>query len=423
MRQTIRSAALLTLLLALWGCDPGHGVTPTVTGASLASGAVSGVAKYEAVDSPHAGITVRLTGPGLQAETTTDDRGRYAFGNLATGSYELHFERSRYYPATQSVSVESSTASVPAVTLSNHRLLYASTDLYDTQHFTSLTSLTLAPDGAALAFVERGVLKTLPLEGGSPTVVRDLQPPSGTVVDSFDWTRAGLCYSQVEAGSTSRLYLTAGADPTGPLQVATRSERLLICPVFSPDGTEIAYLTHLAEPWTLTNGDGSVGATGSSRLAVMKQGRASMTASRIADFPINASWNYGFAPLAWTPAGLLCHKPMFCDIYRVNNPADNALGDGIYLLSPAGALKKLYYYSDYEHCLSVDSQVLYFHEGRRLYARRVDDPHPYNQGQSIVGHDRTGMVGNMVAGPGNARLYYVSARGVEELTLLSPANE
>lgn len=428
MPPSIRSLAVSACLVALAGCDLGRGgVTPPVTGASPgvtgALGAVSGVAKYEAVDTPHSGITVRLTAPGFQAETTTDEKGRYAFQNLNPGAYELRFERSRYYPATQSIGVDTATASVPTTTLSNHRLLYASADLYDLPHMASLTSLTLAPGGNGLAFVERGVLKTLPFEGGTPTVVRDLQPPAGTVVDSFDWTSAGLIYSRVEGGATASLYLTAGSDPTGPLQVATSSARLLLCPVLSPDGAEFAYLTHVAEPWTLENADGSTAATGDFRLAVVKQAKSAATGTRVGLYPINGQWNFGFGPLQWTTAGILFHKPMFCDIYR-NNPSDGPVGDGIFLLSPGdGALTKLYYYSDYEHCLSADGRLVYFHEGRRVYGRRVDDPLPYNQGQFILGYDRTGMVGNMIPGPGGDRLYYVSARGLEEMTLLPQANE
>lgn len=430
MRRPSRSFTLLAILVALSGCELGPGTTPPVTGTpaptgtgGATSGALSGSAKYEAVDSPHGGITVRLSAPGFQAETTTDDLGRYAFSNLPPATYALDFERAYYHPASRSIAVDGATASVPAVTLSNHRLLYASSGLYDIRHFASLTSLILAPGGNGLAFVEAGVLKTLKLEGGQPSVVRDLQPPAGSVVDSFDWTAAGLVYSLVEGGATSSLQLTAGADPAGPIQVATSSSRLLICPVLSPDGSEVAYLGHVAEPWRLDNADGSLAFTGDYRLALLKQGRSAAAATRLGDYSINGQWNYGFGPLQWTVAGLLFHKPMFCDIYR-NDPADGPIGDGIFLADPTdGSLKKLYYYSNYEHSLSADGQILYFHEGRRVYARRVDDPRPYNQGHAIVGYDRTGMVGNMVAGPGGDRLYYVSARGIEEMTLLPPANE
>lgn len=426
MRRSTLSSSILALLVALAGCDlGGTGVKPPVTGHSpvpvSGEGTLSGIVKFEAVDAPHGGIVVRLSAPGVAAETTTDDTGKYQFTGLASGSYELSFERSRYFTATRSVTLEA-TASVPTVTLSNHRLLYASSTLYDALNVSSLTSLVLAPGGERLAFVEGGVLKTLPLAGGAATVVRDLQPPAGTVVDSFDWTNAGLVYARVEGGATSSLLVTAGADPLGPLEVATTSANLLIAPALSPAGTELAYLAHLKEPWSLDHGDGSP-TTGQFRLAIVKQTRGQATATRVGTYNINAQWNFGFGPLAWTSAGLLFHKPMFCDIYR-NDPADGPVGDGIFLISPAdGALTKLYYYSNYEHTLSPDGRILYFHEGRKVLGRRVDDARPYNQGQYVVGYDRTGMVGNMVTSPQGDRLYYVSARGIEEMTLLKAANE
>lgn len=425
MRRSIPT--LMALTVALSGCDlAGSGLKPPITGTSPApsapGGGVSGVAKYEAVDSPHRGITVRLTAPGFQAETLTDDAGKYHFSGLTAGTYDLLFERSRYFAATRSVAIEASTASVPTVTLSNHRLIYASSTLYDQPHVASLTSLVLAPGGDGLAFVEGGVLKTIPLTGGTPTVVRDLQPAPGTIVDSFDWTPAGLAYAQVQAGATSSLFVTTGADPRGPVQVATTSPSLMICPALGPDGTEVAYLAHVPEPWSVPNGDGT-STTGDFHLAIVKQPRGSTTGTRVGRYPINGSWNFGFGPLAWTSAGLLFHKPMFCDIYR-NEPTDGPIGDGIYLASPTtGALQKLYYYSNYEHTLSPDAKLLYFHEGRRVYARRVDDPRPYNQGHYIVGYDRTGMIGNLAVAPAGDRLYYVSPRGIEEMTPLAPANE
>lgn len=427
MRPSILGTGLFALVVALAGCDPtGPGVKPPVSGTSPApsahGGAVSGVAKYEAIEAPHAGITVRLTAPGFAAETTTDPSGKYRFTGLEAGTYELRYERQRYFPATRSVEVEDATASVPSLILSNHRLLYETSALYDQPHVASLTSLVLAPGGDRLAFVEGGVLKTLPLAGGAPAVVRDLQPAPGTIVDSFDWTAAGLAYAQVEAGATSSLFVTSGADPLGPLSVATTSARLMICPAFSPSGTEFAYMAHVAEPWSLPNGDGTF-TTGEFHLTLVKQARGSSEGTRVGRYAINGSWNYGFGPLSWTAAGLLFHKPMFCDIYQ-NAPTDNPAGDGIYLVSPSnGALKKLYYYSNYEHCLSPDDQILYFHEGRRVYGRRVDDPRAYNLGHYIVGYDRTGMIGNLVMGPAGDRLYYVSSRGIEEMTLLVPANE
>ncbi len=419
---------ILALLVALSGCDlsgsgvqvPSTGQTPTPGPAG--DGVLSGVVKYEAVDTPHSGITVRLVGPGGAAETTTDDAGKYRFSDLATGSYELSFERSRYFTATRSVSVESGGVTVPTVTLSNHRLLYASASLYDAPNINSLTSLVVAPGGDRLAFVEGGVLKTIPLTGGTATVVRDLQPAAGSVVDSFTWTAGGLAFAQIEAGATSSILVTSGQDPMGPFQTATSSPALMLCPALSPDGTQLAYLARVPELWTLPNGDGS-SATGSFQLAVVKQERSTATATRVGIYPINVSWNYGFGPLEWTSSGLLFHKPMFCDIYR-NDPAYGPVGDGIFLLSPTdGALKKLYYYSDYEHTLSPDGQILYFHEGRRVYARRVGDPRHYNQGHVVVGYDRSGRIGNMAMDPAGDRLYYVSPSGIEEMTVLSAPNE
>lgn len=414
MLRSTRALAALFTGLALVGCDPAGGVAPATTGRSPApeARAISGVARYEGLDAPHGGITVRLVGPEGAAETTTDQGGGYGFEHLPAGRYALSFLHAAYVTATRSVTLEAASASVEPVLLSNHRPIYASATLYDPRAYASRTSLVLAPDGEHLAFVEEGVLKTVPLAGGAATPVRDLQPPTGSVVDSFDWTAHGLAYALVEAGASSSLWVTTGADPTGAVVAATRSADLRLCPSFGPDGTELAYLARVREPWTMADAHGAY------QLAVVKQARNADTATRLASFPINPSWDYGFGPLTWTPSGLLFHKPMFCDIYR-NDPSFGPVGDGIFLLSTAGALQKLYYYSNYEHCLSGDGQVLYLHEGRRIVARRVDEPGPYNQGQVPVGYDRTGMVGPMVMGKAGDRLYYVSGRGIEEMMLLS----
>lgn len=414
----MRRAVLLLLMTLLAGCTAHGALAPFTPSASTLLGreassalTLAGVAKYEGLYS-HAGIHVQLSSRAFQAETETDATGQYGFTHLASGSYQVSFTKPGYYTQTQAVTLPIASSSVPAVTLTNHRLLYASSALYDPSRYQARTSLVLTPDRAHLAFVAGNALTRIALDGSNPSVVVTFSLASTESIDSFDWTNAGLVYAQTGTGSAS-IWRTSAADPASPPQLATRSANPLLSPVFSPDGTSIAFLEHQLDP-----------ATSSFELAFYRQNLADQTIAPIGAFDISSAYDYGLGPLAWTPAGLLFHKPMYCAIYQ-NRHADGPVGDGIYLLSPdnvstpqGSRLTKLWFYSDYDHCLSSDAQVVYFHDGRRILARKVNDPSDYDQGAVPVGYDGTAYVASLVAGPSGDRLYYVSARGIEEMSLL-----
>lgn len=414
----MRRAVLPLLMIVLVGCAPHGALAPLAPNASTLAGpgaasalSLAGVAKYEGLYS-HAGIHVQLSASAFQAETETDATGQYSFPHLASGSYQLSFTKPGYYPQAQVVTLPLAPSSVPGVTMTNHRLIYPNAALYDPSRYQARTSLVLTPDHAHLAFAEGNALKRIALDGSNPSVVVTFSLPATERIDSFDWTSAGLVYAQTGTGSAS-IWRTSAADPTSPLLLATQSANPLLSPVFSPDGSAIAFLEHQVDP-----------ANNSFELAFYRQNLADQAIAPVGAFDISSSYDYGLGPLAWTPAGLLFHKPMYCAIYQ-NRHADGPVGDGIYLLSPdnlstpqGSRLTKLWFYSDYDHCLSTDAQVVYFHDGRRILARKVSDPSDYDQGAVPVGYDGSADVASLVAGPRGDRLYYVSARGVEEMTLL-----
>jgi hypothetical protein len=408
-------AFMVAAAAAIVGCE---GRTPILANSpppiGAPTGGLEGTARYEGVYDDHGGIAVQLAGGSTTRQTQTDATGHFAFAGVPVGSYTLTFSRDRYASQSATVSVAIATASVPVVTLSNHALVYASPSLYDQTHAQSLTSLVLTPDRQHLAFVEGGVLKSIGLDGSQPTTVRDFHLRPGDAIDSFDWSTRGLAFAYVASGSSPTYSLNLASDPAGSATVATSSSDLLISPIYSPDGGAIAFLARTSEPWANLDASGSVVASGSQQLAVSRWDLSTGTWTRLAAYPINKAWNYGFGPISWTPSGILFHKPMFCNLQYVA-----VSGDGLYLLNPATAgLAKLFYYSWYDHCLSTDGQTVYFHSGRTLYGRKVSDPGNYSQGAFPVGYDASTQMAGLVMGSSGDRVYYLSARGIEVMTLL-----
>lgn len=398
--------ALALALAIIAGCRSPSGPTPEPG----PTGSVSGTARFEG-QIRHEGLTVRLASADLQRETRTDAKGRYAFEGAPYGAYSLEFEQPRYFSQRQAVSLASPSSSVATITLSNHRVIYPGTTLYDAERALPLTSLTLTPGGAGLAFVEAGTLKRIALDGSAPQTVRSFGLAAGERIDSFDWTGAGLAYAVAASGSgTPRhdLWRTVGPDPAGPAQLATSSADVLIAPAFSPDGTAIAYLAQVQEPWTST----ALGLSGQAQLAIVKQDATGRETS-LARFPIHPQWSFGFGPIQWGALGILFHKPMFCTLSYTYGQSD---GDGLFLLDPSSAaLQKLWFYSEYDHAPSRNGEWVYFHSGRSVFKRRVDDSRPYNQGAVTIGYDASLQVGSLCPSPGGDRLYYVSGRGIEEM--------
>lgn len=410
MPQPLPIATALVLAIAsLSGCRaPGGTVEPSPPPAP--AGSVTGTARFEG-QVQHAGLLVRLVSGDASRETHTDAKGRYAFEDVPYGDYALDFEQPRYFSQRQAVSLATPSASVQTIVLSNHRVIYPSATLYDAARTLPLTSLTLVPGGAGLAFVEAGILKRIPMAGGAAQPVRDFGLAPGDVVDSFDWTGAGLAFAVSASGSSAPrydLWRTAGSDPAGAVQLATTSEAPLLAPAFSPDGNALAFLAQVPEPWSSTE----LGLSGQSQLAIVKRD-AQGSETSLARFLIHPQWSFGFGPIQWGTRGILFHKPMFCTLSSTYGLLD---GDGLFLIDPASAaLKKLWFYSEYDHAPSRDGEWVYFHSGRSVFKRRIDDARPYNQGAVTVGYDASLQVGSLCPSPGDDRLYYVSGRGIEEM--------
>ncbi|MNY12678.1 hypothetical protein D3C86_1457730 [compost metagenome] len=304
------------------------------------------------------------------------------------------------------MSLSSPSANVSTVTLSNHRVIYPSRTLYDAGEGLPLTSLTLTPDDNGLAFVEDGALKRIGLDGSGPRIVRDFGLAPGDRLDSFDWGPKGLAYAVASSGALPpRHAIWRGA---GPVQLATSSAVPLMAPAFSPDGTALAYLAQVQASWTAPE----LGLTGENQLDIVKQDAEGRETS-LARFPIHPQWSFGFGPLQWTPRGILFHKPMFCTLSYTYGQTD---GDGLFLLDPGSAqLRKLWFYSEYDHTLSPDQAWVYFRSGRSVLKRRLDDTSAYNIGAVSVGYDASLQVGSLCLSPGGDRLFYVSGRGIEEM--------
>ncbi|MCX4390863.1 carboxypeptidase regulatory-like domain-containing protein [Micromonospora peucetia] len=99
---------------------PGRTVTADTTLQPIGTGSLAGTVRDES-GVPLAGVTVALTGTPVPT-TVTDDSGRYEFGAVAAGTYELRVTRNGYAPFQKSVAVAPGERTVADATVQRYQI-------------------------------------------------------------------------------------------------------------------------------------------------------------------------------------------------------------------------------------------------------------------------------------------------------------
>ena len=106
------------------------------------------------------------------------------------------------------------------------------------------SSLFWSPDGASVGFVADGKLKRVPVAGGAPVVLCDVEKESGV---SGTWGRDSILFASVQGPAIFRVPV-GGGTPTVVLEVVDQGdERRVVWPWFLPDGERFLYLSFRAD--------------------------------------------------------------------------------------------------------------------------------------------------------------------------------
>lgn len=409
-------AGLAIALLAACSQPPGEVPAPL--------GSLSGRARLEGVYTGQGTITLRLSGPGGEHVTQTDTRGNYAFGEIPAGTYTLSASRERYFPLSLPEVKVAPGATLPPLTLKNHRPLLTLDGLYDPSRLKEaedpefggmvptqspfLTNLTLSPDGQRLAFIHGGAIKSVTLDGTDLRAERPL--PAGLQADWVDWGEVGfLVRGRTGSASASVTLLTAH----GRQDLVPAGTDEIFAPVFSPDESQVAYVRYEAQ-------------TRSPQLMrVATSGGAPMLMMDMLDrLNLRGIWDgtFGlmFAPLEWRPEGLMFHAPMTCHLERNGFTLGK---DGIYVLrdpmapEAPGGLHKAHFYSYYTHAFSHDGTRMIYGYGPEIRSKSLEDPVVTAPGIS-VGHHSDEVFDSLTPSREGERLFYLTRTGIEEMNLL-----
>jgi len=387
-------------------------------------GSLSGRARLEGVYTGQGTITLRLSGPSGEHVTQTDVRGNYTFTDIPAGTYTLSASRERYFPLSLTEVRVAPEATLPLLTLKNHRPLITLDGLYDASRLKEaedpefggmvptqspfLTNLTLSPDGQRLAFIHGGSVKSVRLDGTDLRAERPL--PAGLQADWVDWGETGfLLRGRTGSASASVTLLT----PQGRQDLVPAGTDEIFAPVFSPDETQVAYVRYEAE-------------TRSPQLMrVASSGGAPVLMMDMLDrLNLRGIWDgtFGlmFAPLEWRPEGLMFHAPMTCNLERNGFTLGK---DGIYVLrdplapETPGGLHKAHFYSYYAHAFSNDGSRMIYAYGPEIRSKSLEDPVVTAPGIS-VGHHSDEVFDSLISSRDGERLFYLTRTGIEEMNLL-----
>lgn len=400
MRQATTRLLLASATALLAGC-PGLD-----TASPGAPGGLEGTVRLEVVGAK-AGVQVSLAGPEGEQRAETDATGTYRFAGLKPGIHTLTASYPRYFSQSATFSAEAAAGRGPALTIANHEVLWADPGLIER------TNLVLAPDLEHLAFLQGSAVMLLPRAGGSPEKLCDLPLESDEHVRWFDLSGSGrLLYTRERAGTNELCAHEPGAArPPALIQDAYP----LTSPVWSPDGTRLAYLRDR----TL-----ATDASGYGHVDLFVAASDGTSPQLLEDRPINPIYK-GIEPMEWGPWGLLYHRAMTCNTVtdRTDDagapiPMDQA-GDGIYYFrDTAQGPTKIYYYSYEAHCWSADGKAIYLGIGGSVRRRALDYPGDYREGTEIVGYTRQADKRSFVLDPDGQTLYFIDPAGIERMNLL-----
>lgn len=417
-RLISRFAAALTALL--FGCAP----VPAESPGSL--GSLSGKARLEGVYTDQSSIRLRLDGPRGSFVAGTDAKGNFAFREIPSGRYSLSATRDRYFPAFLSQVEVAPGATVPPLTLRNHRELLALRGHYDAGRLLEaedpefggtvpvqspfLTNLSLSPDGERLAFILDGAIRSVRLDGSESRIERAL--PAGLKADWLDWGQSGFLLRSWsgpdEASPSHAITLLAEA---GPRSLVAPGPDPLFAPVFSPDERQVAFIRY--EPQKKSPLLMRVPAAGGAGVLVL---------DLLDRLNLRGIWDgsFGlmFAPLAWRPEGLMFHAPMTCQLERTGFTLGK---DGLYVLRDPErpeTLHKAHFYSYYAHAFSHDGTRMLYAYGPEIRSKSLEDPVVTAPGVT-VGHHTDEVLESLIPSPDGERLFYLTPSGIEEMRLLS----
>lgn len=394
--------------------------------APAALGSLSGRARLEGVYTDQGTITLRLSGPTGERVTETDAKGNFRFDGVPVGTYALTATRERYFPVSLSAVTVAPEATLPPLTLRNHRELLALSGHYDASRLEEaedpefggtvptrspfLTNLTLSPDGERLGFLLGGSIKSVRLDGTDLRTEHTLPP--GTQADWVDWGRAGFLL-RAWTGDASASVVLLGAQGRRELVPAGADE--VFAPVFSPDESDVAYVRY--ESRTQSPQLMRVAADG---------GPPALLMDLLDRLNLRGVWTgtFGmmFAPIDWRPEGLMFHAPMTCQLERNGFTLGK---DGIYVLrdprSPeaAGGLHKAHFYSYYAHAFSADGERMLYAYGPQIRSKSLEDPIVTAPGET-VGHHQDEVLESLTPAPDGERLFYLTRTGIEVMNLLPP---
>jgi hypothetical protein len=397
---------------------------PPIEQPAAEPGTLSGRVRLEGVYSDQGPITLRLAGPSGVFVARTDSRGGFTFRDVPSGTYSLNATRDRYFPVTLDAVRVAPDATIPPITLRNHRVLVALAGHYDAGRLQEaedpqfggmvptrspfLTNLTLSPDGTRLGFLHGGTVASVRLDGTDRRTETLL--PAGVQADWVDWGERGFLIRATTGNASASVMLLSGPEA---LTLVPAGEDEVFAPVFSPDEREVAYVryeAHTKSPQLMRLGG---------------EGEPPMPVLDLLDrLHLREIWTgtYGlmFSPIDWRPEGLMFHAPMTCSLER----GDFTLGkDGIYVLrdldapEAPNALHKAHFYSYYAHAFSHDGRRMLYAYGPQIRSKDLADPLVTAPGVT-VGHHSDELLEALTPSPDGDRLFYLTPSGIAEMNLL-----